>query len=142
HEQVAVDLSGRIAVPDAEIAQAVVEGVLLARYQYDALRSKPGPSRVKRLTLVADRDPRELRAGVRRALAFAGTTMLARDLANTPHNHLSAARMGEVATALGADHGFEVEVFEKERLEELGMGGLLGVNAGSSEPPTMIVLRY
>ncbi len=43
---------------------------------------------------------------------------------------------------LGAAFGFEVETFDKAALIELGCGGLLGVNAGSTEEPRMVVLRY
>ena len=38
--------------------------------------------------------------------------------------------------------GLTVEVFDKDQLIEMGCGGLLGVNAGSVEPPRMIKLAY
>jgi len=68
--------------------------------------------------------------------------MLARDLANTPHSHLTATRFGEVAVAVAVATGLEVEIVERDALVAMGIGGLLGVNAGSSEPPVMIRLRY
>jgi leucyl aminopeptidase len=49
---------------------------------------------------------------------------------------------GDVAAAVGPDHGLEVEIADRARLIELGCGGLLGVNAGSVDEPRMIVLRY
>ncbi len=143
HDQLAIQLDGLGDVPIEVAAQAVVEGVLLARYRYDALRSRPGGKGVRRLTLVvADDAIAAARAGARRGQAFAAATMLARDLANAPHNHLSATRMGEIAARLGAELGFEVEIFDKDALVEMGIGGLLGVNAGSAEPPRMIKLTY
>lgn len=143
HDQLCVDLTDCAPeLPVADLAQAVVEGILLARYRYDALRSRPSARRVRRLTVVSGDDPADLRAGARRGLAFATATMLSRDLANAPHNHLSAIRMGEIAATLGAEHGFEVEILDRDALVEMSIGGLLGVNAGSAEPPRMIVLRY
>ena len=68
--------------------------------------------------------------------------MLARDLANSPPGHLTATRMADVATEVGKASGLGVEVFDARRLVELGCGGLLGVNAGSAEPPRMIKLTY
>lgn len=68
--------------------------------------------------------------------------MLARDLATSPAGMLTATRMADVAVSLGAEFGFDVEVFDKQALVELGCGGLLGVNKGSVEPPRMIVMRY
>ena len=50
--------------------------------------------------------------------------------------------MAEVAEAIAADRGLGIEVFDKEALLQLGCGGLLGVNAGSVEPPRMIKLTY
>jgi leucyl aminopeptidase len=50
--------------------------------------------------------------------------------------------MGEIAQALGPERGFGVEIFDKEALIRLGIGGVLGVNAGSAEPPRMIQLSY
>jgi leucyl aminopeptidase len=73
---------------------------------------------------------------------FAAAEMLARDLSSTPHSHLTATRLGEIAQELGSDKGFEVEVFDKAALIELGCGGLLAVNAGSVEPPVMIKVTH
>ena len=50
--------------------------------------------------------------------------------------------MGELAEALAAERGFQVEVLDKDALVELGCGGLLGVNAGSAEPPRLIKMSY
>ena len=73
---------------------------------------------------------------------IAGAAQLARDLANSPPGHLTAARMAEVAVAVAASSGLQVEVFDADALAALGCGGLLGVNAGSDEPPRMIKLTY
>nr|MDQ2699244.1 M17 family metallopeptidase [Actinomycetota bacterium] len=66
----------------------------------------------------------------------------ARDLANTPPGRLTATDLGEVARSLGERFGFEVELFDKAALTELGCGGLLGVNQGSAEEPCMIKLSF
>ena len=50
--------------------------------------------------------------------------------------------LADVATTLGDAHGFTVEAFDREQLIEMRCGGLLGVNAGSTEEPRMLVLRY
>jgi leucyl aminopeptidase len=134
---------GRLAieVPSAAAAGPVVEGALLARYRYDVLRTSSTATPLHRLTVITG-DGSDAADEVRRAAAFAGATMLARDLANTPHSHLSATRMAQVATAVGAARDLGVEVIERDDLVAMGIGGLLGVNAGSAEPPTMIKLTY
>lgn len=122
-------------------AQAAVEGILLARYRYDVLRRKPKGKAVSALTLVVgEADVASARRGAERGRVLASAQMLARDLANTPHSHLNASRLADFAVALGAAKGFTVDVFDKDALVELGCGGILGVNAGSAEPPRMIKL--
>jgi leucyl aminopeptidase len=142
-ERMAIELPNLAAVAAAEGAQAIVEGALLARYRYDALRSVPRTTPLRELTLIVASDAlADAEEGSRRGQAFAAATMLSRDLANTPHNHLNASRLAEIAVSLGARHGFGVEAFDESALREMGIGGLLGVNAGSAEPPRMVRLTY
>ena len=37
--------------------------------------------------------------------------------------------------------GLTVEVFHRDQLEQMGCGGILGVNQGSVEPPRVVRLR-
>ena len=124
-------------------ARAAVEGIVLARYRYDALRSgEPTATTLTGVTLVTDGDTAAAEEGAARGRTLAGATSLARDLANTPHSHLSARLLAELAEELAPGAGLSIEVFDKDQLVELGCGGLLGVNAGSVEPPRMIKLGY
>jgi len=141
HEKLAVDVSAAGgAVSAADAAQAVVEGALLARYRYDVLRSTRPAKPVRELTVVS-KDPAAA-TGAATGQLLASATMLSRDLANTPHNHLTASRYADIATELGKRYGFGVEVWDKDKLIAEGIGGVLGVNAGSAEPPRMIKLTY
>jgi leucyl aminopeptidase len=124
-------------------AQAVVEGVLLARYRYDVLKSDKKDTPLEELSLVttADRVKAEA-AGAERGRVLAAAGALARDLANAPPAHLTASRMADIAVEVGRSNGMKVEVFDKADLEKLGCGGMLGVNAGSTEPPRMVKMTY
>jgi leucyl aminopeptidase len=129
-------------IPADAAAQALVEGALLARYRYATLKSGTAPP-VGSVTLLAGEDGREpARRGARRGVAYARATALARDLANSPPNLLTAERMADCAQALAADCGLDVEVYDEDALVAMGCGGLLGVNAGSADPPRMIKIRY
>lgn len=126
-----------------QIAEALVEGALLARYSYSALKSEPDPSPVTDLALVvAASHSQPAQEGVDRGRVLAAATALARDLANTPHNHLSATRFAELAAELGPERGLEVEAFGMDQIEDMGLAGLLAINAGSSEEARMIKLVY
>ncbi|PKQ34351.1 MAG: leucyl aminopeptidase [Actinobacteria bacterium HGW-Actinobacteria-11] len=130
------DLAG---VEAGEALRALAEGALLARYRYTVLNASSKHVPLAAFTVDvpgADGGPLE----VARTAARAG--VVARDLANTPPGHLTAVNMGEIAVELGARFGFEVELFDKQALIDLGCGGLLGVNQGSVEEPRMIKLVY
>jgi leucyl aminopeptidase len=66
----------------------------------------------------------------------------ARRLVNEPFSFLNAPQLADEAVALGAQHGFSVEVLGKEKIEALKMGGLLSVNQASDVPPQFIVLEW
>ena len=80
--------------------------------------------------------------GVERGVVIARSAALARELANTPPTYLNADDVAARAVDIAAESGLEVQVFNKDQLEQLGCGGLLGVNRGSVEPPRMIKLTY
>src|SRR5206468_5898848 len=46
------------------------------------------------------------------------------------------------AAAIAGDAGVKVEILDERMIAELGMGLLLGVARGSSEPPRLMVFRY
>jgi leucyl aminopeptidase len=143
HAHLATTLADVTSVKPGMAGQAVVEGVLLARYRYDVLKQVASGTALTQLTLVAAAKRLEgVSQGAQRGRILAAVGQLARDLANAPPAHLTAAKMGEVASALAADRGLSIEVFDAEALAKLGCGGLLGVNAGSVEPPRMIKLTY
>lgn len=143
HGRLALDIGAIGDLSPFDAGQAAVEGVLMARYRYDALKAKPTVTPVSNLTLVVDgRRSAAARRGAAKGKTMAEATNLARDLANTPPALLTARRMAEVAEDLGPARGLAVEVFDKARLVELGCGGLLGVNAGSDEEPRMVKLTY
>jgi leucyl aminopeptidase len=77
---------------------------------------------------------------VARASALAANR--ARDLQNLPANIANPAYLIERATEIADAHeGVELEVLGPDQLEELGMGGLTSVGAGSDLDPALIVLR-
>ncbi len=143
HERLSTTLADVANVPPEDAGQAVVEGVLLARYRFDALKEKaPGPL-LAELNLVAGSKRADAVAkGAERGRIVAAAAQLARDLINTPPAYLTASQLAEVAAAIAADRGLGIEIFDEEALAKLGCGGILGVNAGSVEPPRMIKLTY
>ena len=136
---------GDLAVVDSRAAaQAIVEGVTLASYRYVALKAdKSGASKLERLTLIVGAGRAVgAAAGAEVGRAAADAVCLARDLANAPPGHLTARMMADKAVEISATSGLAVEVVDEHDAAEMRLGGLLGVNAGSVEPPRMIKLTY
>ncbi|NBV03359.1 MAG: leucyl aminopeptidase [Acidimicrobiia bacterium] len=124
-------------------ASAVTEGLILASYRYPGITAKPSmSSSIESVTIFGSASSRPLEAGVRHGSVTARAAALARDLANTPPAHLNARDIADLAVSLGQRHGFGVEVFDNDDLVEMGCGGLLGVNRGSTEPARLVRLTF
>lgn len=67
---------------------------------------------------------------------------IARDLVNEPASHLNAVQLSEQFELMGKAAGFSTNIFHKEKIEALKMGGLLAVNKGSIDPPTFSVMKW
>jgi leucyl aminopeptidase len=124
-------------------AQAITEGALLGLYAFRRHITRPENSfgEIKELR-IASRGRTALLRAIERGRVVAEAANRARDLVNEPSNFMTPSDLAEAARKLAADYGLGIEVFERERIEEMGMGGLLGVSRGSQQPPKFIVLSY
>jgi leucyl aminopeptidase len=55
---------------------------------------------------------------------------------------MNARDIADRAVAIAAETGLVCEVFNRDQLEAMGCGGMIGVNRGSTEPPRMVRLTY
>jgi leucyl aminopeptidase len=128
-----------------DCAAAIAEGTIMGLYRF--LRHKQPPeddSELQSLTLV-EHDATKvamLERGVERGRIIAEAANFCRDLANEPSNYLTPTEMANRAKDLATDSGFECEVYGPDWMREKGMGGVLGVAAGSTQEPRFIVMRY
>jgi leucyl aminopeptidase len=120
----------------AENTQAAVEGVALALYEYKEYKSRNAhPLKLAAVRVDGDAD------AVRRGEVYARATCLARDLVNEPPSDCTPRRLAEAARA-AARRGVSVKVFDEKQIRKMRMGGLLGVAAGSTEPPRFVHMTY
>ena len=126
-----------------ESAQAVVEGMALALHRWVELKNdKGGLPKLTKVTLVAATGTADVKTGMDIGIATASAVCMARDLANTPPSHLTARQLADKAVALASKSGLKSTVYNRDQLIAMGCGGLVGVNAGSVEPPRMVKLEY
>ena len=136
-----------------ESAQAIAEGTLLGLYKFDTYRSSGDSASagdddaddgIQSVTIV-ERDAGivdDLSGGVSVGTVLAESTMLARDLVNHPANVMTPTMMAETARQVAESAGLELDVMDRDRMQQHGMGAFLGVAQGSEEPPKLIVMTY
>ena len=139
----AVDLLGHAAegTSPARAAQAVAEGLALGGYTYGALKSSPKPSKLERLVVIGGGGAR-VQAALERGLSIAEAVAWVRDLVNEPGGSLTPTKLAQQAAKVGEAAGFEVTVWGEKEIKAERLGGLLGVNRGSSQAPRFLHLRY
>ncbi len=144
HAEIAINLADLGHLDAKEAGQAVAEGVLLGSYRYVGLKGDASiGSKLVSVTIIAgDKRSKDVKQGVERGVVVGVAAAFARELANTPPAYLNAKDIAAKAVALAGDAGLEVEVFNKDQLLAMGCGGIIGVNAGSTEPPRMVKLTY
>lgn len=128
----------------AAATQALVEGAILGQYSFRRHLSNPEQSGLEELTVV-ERDADKLSAielGISTGRIMADAANFARDLINEPSNFMTPTDLAAKAQEVAQDFGLTCEIFDRDELERLGMGGVLGVSCGSAQPPKLIVLRY
>lgn len=127
-----------------DTVRAVVEGALMAAYDFDHYRTNKAQMRpaVKSVVLVIDRAGAAVKAAVARGEATAKAVNGARDLANTPANDLYPAEFVERARTLAASLPIKVVVLDEKQLARQGYGGIIGVGKGSQRPPRLLRLEY
>lgn len=128
----------------ADQARALVEGTILGSYAPGRWKTRDDRTpRVFERIVLGHFDTVELRDAAGRAALVAERTNRARDLANMPPNELNPQTLAEHAVQLAGEHEhLTAEILGPREIDELGMGALAAVGAGSRNEPRLIVLRY
>ncbi len=124
-------------------AQAAAEGVLLGLYTFRSYQNAENTNTVTNtLFHTPEGQKTAFEQAIVRAQALADATNFARSLINEPPCVLTPLELANRASNMAKEVGLECEIFDKDKIQELGMGGLLAVSKGSVNLPQFIVLRY
>ncbi len=124
---------------------AVTEGAILGGWEADKYKSEPKktPKQIDEFIIsIPGTDAGELSEAVERGQILAEAQNFTRDLVNEPANKLTPAALAEAAKSVASEFGLEYKVLDGAAMAELGMGALLGVAQGSTNPPFLITLAY
>jgi leucyl aminopeptidase len=127
--------------------QAFAEGLVLGCYKYTKLKTakKQKDFEVKDVVMAGNglKKVEEIQLKVEKGVILGESTNVARDLANTPANLLTPTKFVEFAKEkFKGVKEIELEIIDKKKAQEMGMGAFLGVAQGSEELPFMLVLRH
>jgi len=131
----------------AALAQAAAEGLTLSEFSGASYKTYDAPPATPPMwTLAVAGRPQTtedaVAAAVARGRILGECSNAARELANEPGNTLTPREFARRAAALAGDAGVRVNILDETRIADLGMGLLMGVARGSSEPPRLIVLHH
>jgi len=134
-----IDIIIQAEEPEANLALA--EGLSLGSYQFLKYRSVNIKSEwaLEKINFVGT-EISKIQIDMLSVMVEA--VYIARDLVNEPASYLNAVKLAESFESMGIDAGFDTEIFHKDKIEALKMGGLLAVNKGSIDPPTFSVLSW
>ena len=124
-------------------AEAIIEGALLGLYSFTKYKKSEYEDIKEMLVVTTEGDKVPiLEVAIGKGKLVAEAVNLARDMGNEPANYMTPGQMAEIAKEIASKHNLELRVFDREDMEAMGMGALLGVAKGSNQPPKLITLAY
>lgn len=128
-----------LMLPDSEIMiKAATQSCILSNYDYNFKKEKP--HEVQTINLVID-GKKDYNTLIKQEIIIAEGTLIARELVNVSATDKFAENIAKYVKTL-AKVGFSVEIWNKKKIEQMKMGGILAVNQGSSQEPRFLILKY
>ena len=131
---------------EISFGEYLCEGILLGDYRFLKYKTtkieKQSYQGLAKIELLASSQQRAIRRSTVRAVNCAKSTIMARDMANEPGNNWTPSHFANFALAVAKRFDLRCTVFEKKDMLDLGMGGIIAVNQGSSEAPKVVILEY
>jgi leucyl aminopeptidase len=129
------------------LARHSVEAIGDALYKFDQLKSgrkkKPMPLSTVGHSIAKSGDAAKTARGAEHGDAIANGVAVAKDLGNLPSNVCTPSYLSRTAKKLASGNGkLTTQILSEADMKRLGMGSLLSVTAGSTEPAKMIVMKY
>jgi leucyl aminopeptidase len=115
-----------------------VEGLFLNSYRFNQYKSLKTENEVKYLLQVSDK----YEAYFIELYHLVKSVFWARDLVNRAPSDLYSSIFVQEILNLFEGIAINIEILEKKQIESMKMGGLLGVNKGSSTPPYFVILHH
>ena len=143
-EQVTVIAELPEAPMPVEAAAAIASGMRLRAYKFERYKTKKKDdekSALRAEVSIAVADVAAARKAFAPASHVVDGVVMARELVNEPPNVLYPVEFARRASQL-KKLGVDVEVLDVKAMTKLGMGALLGVAQGSTQPGRTVIMRW
>jgi leucyl aminopeptidase len=131
---------------EAELAESFVTGVLLGVYQFNEFKTleREKIKEISEMILLGEKgeEIKLIGDGLRTGEIISEAVYMARDLVNGPSNRVTPTVLAEKAQQIAKELSMEIQVFEVNQAEAMGMGAFVAVAKGSQDPGKFIVLEY
>ena len=119
-------------------------GMILSSYSFD---NYLGDKRLKEKTaikniLLVSVDKKDTENAIAKASQIANCIFWARDMVNEPSNVINSLTFVDRAKKQAENRKITTTVLTEKELKAAGMNGILGVNAGSKNPPRLFIAQY
>ncbi len=129
------------------VGRVIAEGVYFGSYRYDEFLTENGNGRPGSLAFeIVDPDSsqiKDLSSGIATGAIVGRAQNAARTLANRPGNVIDPPALAKAAQEMVRGlRTVKCTIFDRKKLRQNKMGGILAVGAGSRSEPRLIVLKY
>ncbi|MBX3292439.1 MAG: leucyl aminopeptidase [Acidobacteria bacterium] len=137
-------LDARISGDAVTVSQYAAQGMITSQFELDKYKTKDRSTNqvTAGVIYISGAKPADLKNGINRGRVIGDSMNFTRDLANEPPNILHPTEMAKRAQAMAKEAGLKCEVLTEAQMEKMGMGSILSVTKGTTQPAKMIVLRY
>jgi len=111
------------------------EGILLASYRFSEY--KTSKEEIPEIFFQGEEGEEAKVAEI-----YAQATNFTRDLVNTPPNVATPKFLADKAIEISKNYNFEVRVYDRRQIEDMGMNAFLAVSWGSSKEPYFVHMIY
>ncbi|WP_462137866.1 leucyl aminopeptidase [Candidatus Mycalebacterium sp.] len=127
----------------APALRALMEGALCGSYVFSKYKSgskKEGA--ISSVAVYSTASETSFKSTARAARSISSAVRLCRDMINEPPAHLTPSVLADYAQTMCSEEGLSCSVIMPDEMKKRGMGGMLAVSAGSSNPPRLIHMTY
>lgn len=128
------------ALPGSQFLEMLAFGLVFGNYIFDYYKKDKQKSQIKKAVIITKQVSEKNQQAIKRGRIIALAVNQSRDLANHPANVATPKHLAKHALEIAKKHKIKIKILDEKTIKKESLGLLLGVSAGSDEPPRLIVM--